>query len=262
MVSCTSLRFALVTYLLHVTVASAVTIKIPVPIIIVGSTVHTVAFSFLIFFSILVGFLFVIGLGRVLGTKEELPPDVSPIKYETGRLFHWLSFSAVTLWWAWLILFIVYVRDALMRKTGFPESAYTARYVLEQLTDVFIAASALQLVHYRQRIYSSTIPPPSSFKKAFDVSLLIVQLGVISYTTAFLAISVADVRSDTKYVNWLTSWYVYTAVYGLVVVNVAVTMLLFKKNLRQKSIVDEVRIFRPLQSMSFSLPSLLAVQPC
>lgn len=244
MFSCTSLRFALLAYLLHATAVSAVTIKIPIPVIIVGSAVHTAAFSFLIFFAILIGLLFVIALGRVLGSKEELPPDVSPSKYETGLLFHWLSFLAVTLWWAWLIVFIVYMRDALMRKTGFPDSGFIALHVLDQFTDVFVTASALQLVHYRQKIHNSSIPPSSPLKKAFDVSLLIVQIGIIGYTTAFLSMSVTNVGSEPKYLSWLTSWYVYTLAYGLVVVDVVVTMFLFKKSLKQNSTVDEVTYFR------------------
>lgn len=244
MFPCTSLRSAFLAYLLNATLVSAVTIKIPIPVIIVGSTVHTVAFSFLIFFAILTGLLFVIGLARVLGSKEELPPDVLPSKYETGLLFHWLSFFAVTLWWAWLILFIVYMRDALMRKTGFSDSGYIALYVLDQLADVFVAASALQLVHYRRAIYNPTIPPSTPLKKAFDVILLIVQIGIIGYTNAFLSMSIANVTSDHRYTSWLISWYVYTLAYGLVVVNVVGTMLLFKKTLRKNSIVDEVRYSR------------------
>lgn len=242
MLAYASLRYALVGCLLRATIVSA-RVGIKIPIIINATTVHTVAFSFLIIFSILTGFLFLAALARVFGAKDELPPDVSSIKYDTGRLFDWLSFFSIALWWAQLIIYTIYVRDVYMQKPrrDFPDSAYIARYVLEEFTDVFIAAGTLQLVHYRRETHASVMVPFSPLKKTFDVGLLIAQLGVIGYTTAFLAFSVADPRSNSKYLNWLTSYYVYTAVYVIVAVNIMVTMSLFKKILKTNYIVDEVR---------------------
>ncbi|KAJ3567530.1 hypothetical protein NP233_g6308 [Leucocoprinus birnbaumii] len=236
------LRYALVGCLLHASFTSARGVII-IPIVIDGASVFTATFSFLIIFSIFTGFLFLASLGKVFGSKEEVPPDVSPIKYDVGRVYPWLSFLAVSLWWAQLITYTVYVKNVLMNSpsTPFPVSAYTARFTLDQFTDLFMAAGALYLVHYRRTIHASTVAPSSAAKKAFDIAFLVVQLGIICYTTAFLSISLNDdsIDNEDSYLNWLTSYYVYTAVYTLMAVNVTVTFVLSKKALKRNFIKDE-----------------------
>ncbi|KAF9446970.1 hypothetical protein P691DRAFT_803197 [Macrolepiota fuliginosa MF-IS2] len=235
-----SLRYALAGCLLQATVTSA-RVGIKIPIIIDATTTDTVTFSFLIIFSVFMGILFLVAMGKAFGLKDELPPDVSPTKYTTGVLYNWLAFLAVSLWWAQLIIYTVYVRDVYLRKPrrGFPDSAYIARYALDELTDFFIAAAALQLVHYRLKIHASVTTPFSLFKKAFDVGILLALLGVIGYTTAFLTLSAADPKSESKYLQWLTSYYVYTGVHVLVVINVIITILASRKTLKGDFIVDE-----------------------
>lgn len=264
MLSRHSLNYALAGCLLHTTFASAgVGIKIPIPIIINGTTVHTVAFSFLVIFSVLTGILFLGALARVFGGKDELPPDVSPQKYEVGRLFNWISFFAVTLWWSQIIIYTIYVRNVYMLRPRkhFPGSAYVARYTLDQLTDVCVAAATLYLVHYRRRnIHGAIIAPFSPVKKSFDAFITIVHVAIVGYTTAFLSFTVQDTVSDSKYLNWLTSYYVYTGVYVLVVINATTTLVLSYNTLKANCIVDEVSISVTFWIVALTFKPLLALQ--
>lgn len=180
-------------------------------------------YSFLIFFCGLVGYFFLAALVIVLAER---------------RAFDCYYFLAVTWWLVQLITYAAYVKDIYTRNY-FSYPVYVVHHMFDQLTDLFLVGGMLYLVHYKWKFHKSMGASFFRYKWALDASLMIIHAGAIGYTTTFLVFSAASPEDDNKHLQWLTSYYVYTAVYALVVANIAAAIGLLKTKQR----VDQVKSF-------------------